>query len=214
MPVYPINLDLTGRQCACVGGGAVATRKVAALVEAGACVTVFSPTLTPALAQLARDENIIHIAQLCQPGDIGAFFMVICATDDKQINQSVAQEARKSGALVNVVDAPELCDFTVPSKISRGDLLITVSTGGKSPALAKKLRLELESRYGPEYGAYLEWIGILREQMKHCLKTSKERECFWQQTIDEDVLSLLRQGKLNEAEEKIKYAIGCTGLKS
>jgi len=214
MPVYPINLDLTGRQCACVGGGAVAARKVAALVEAGACVTVFSPTLTPALAQLARDGNIIHIAQLYQPGDIGAFFMVICATDDKQINQAAAQEARRNGALVNVVDAPELCDFTVPAKISRGDLLITVSTGGKSPALAKKLRLELESHYGPEYGAYLEWIGILREQMKHCLKTSKERECFWQQTIDEDVLALLRQGKLNEAEEKIKYAIGCTGPKS
>lgn len=213
MPVYSINLDVNARQCACVGGGTIAARKVEDLVEAGACVTVISPSLAPALAQLASDKKIIHIAQPYQPGVIGAFFMVICATDDRSVNQAAAQEARSKGALVNVVDAPGLGDFTIPSKIKRGDLLITVSTGGKSPALAKKLRLELEALYGPEYGTYLAWIGTVREQLKHCLKTSKERECFWQQTIDDEVLSLLRQGKLKDAEEKIKYAIGCTGVK-
>lgn len=214
MPVYPINLDLNGRHCACIGGGSVAARKVEDLRQAGACVTIISPVLIPALQQLVQAKKIVHIAQQYQPGVIGAFFMVICATNDKAVNQAAAEEARSNGALVNVVDAPELCDFTVPSKVMRGDLLITVSTGGKSPALAKKLRLELESRYGPEYGTYLEWAGTVREQMKNCLETSKERECFWRQTLDDEVLSLLRQGRLKDAEEKIKYAIGSTGLKS
>lgn len=214
MPVYPINLDLSGRHCACIGGGSVAARKVEDLLQAGALVTIISPVLTSALQQLVQAQKIIHIAQQYQPGVIGAFFMVICATNNTAVNRAAAEESRSKGALVNVVDAPELCDFTVPSKMTRGDLLITVSTGGKSPALAKKLRLELEDRYGPEYGTYLEWAGAIREQMKNRLETSKEREYFWQQTLDDEVLSLLRQGRLKDAEEKIKYAIGSTGLKS
>ena len=151
MSVYPINLDLTGRNCAVIGGGAVAERKTNSLLEAGACVTIFSPELTKRLISLCESKKIVHVPRPYQSGDIENFFVVICATDNKVVNEAVAREAREKGSLVNVADAPELCDFTVPSTIVRGDLIITISTGGQSPALAKKLRLELESRYGPEY---------------------------------------------------------------
>ena len=214
MAVYPINLELSGRRVAVVGGGAVAERKIIDLLTAGAVVSVFSPVLTLALMRLVDGKKLIHIPRIYQPGDIRIFFIVICATDDKNINEEIAVEAHLQGALVNVVDNPSLCDFTVPSKISRGDLLITISTGGQSPALAKKLRLELEGRYGPEYGVLLQLIGKMRNEMKQTLAVSKDRESFWQQAIDEEVLALLQNGKLNEAEEKIKHAIGCIGPQS
>lgn len=214
MPVYPINLELAGKSCACIGGGAVAERKILALLEAGASVTVFSPDLTPTLAKLIGEKKLIHIAKAYQPGDIGDFFMVICATDSASVNQAAALEAKEKKALVNVVDNPGLCDFSVPSKVIRGDLLMTVSTGGKSPALAKMLRHELEEHYGPEYGLYLDIVSRLRAEMKERLATSKEREQFWRERLDSQILELLQQGKLIEAEEKIRNATGCTRPKS
>ena len=214
MAIYPINLELTGRRVAVVGGGAVAERKITDLLAAGAVVSVFSPVLTLALTCLVEGKKLIHIPRIYQLGDIRNFFIVICATDDKTINEEIAAEAHSQGALVNVVDNPSLCDFTVPSKIIRGDLLITISTGGQSPALAKKLRLELEGRYGPEYGVLLQLIGKMRNEMKQTLAVSKDRESFWQQAVNEEVLALLQNGKLNEAEEKIKHAIGCIGTQS
>ena len=102
----------------------------------------------------------------------------------------------------------------MPSQISHGDLLLTISTGGKSPALAKRLREELQERYGPEYGTYLELVAEARAQIKSQLVTAKERECFWQRTLDQEVIILLKEGRIKEAEAKIKNAIGCTGTQS
>ena len=102
---------------------------------------------------MVREKKLIHIARAYEEGDLAGFFIVICATDNEAVNKLVAEEASKTGALVNVVDAPELGNFSVPSQIARGDLLITISTGGKSPALARRLGEELAERYGPEYGS-------------------------------------------------------------
>lgn len=204
---YPVNLQLNGRRCAVVGGGSVAERKVEALLKSGACITVLAPEVTARLAQLSNQGWIKWVERPYQQGDLAEYLLVICATDNSEINAAAAAEARSQRALVNVVDAPELCDFTVPSHIVRGDLLITVSTGGKSPALTKRLREELEVLYGPHYGYFLEIVSRAREEIKERVALSREREEFWRQTIDTDMIALLRKGKITEVEERLKHAI-------
>lgn len=214
MPYYPINLQISGQLCMVVGGGSVAERKITALLTAGGRVTVVSPVLTGQLLLLAANNKITHIERSYCQGDCKGFFIVICATDSSAVNEQIAAESRGYGALVNVVDAPELGNFTVPSQLSRGDLLLTVSTGGKSPAFAKRIREELQEYYGPEYGTYLELVAQVRAQMKSQLETSKERETFWQKKLDEEVIVLLKEGRMKEAEAKINNAIGCTRTQS
>lgn len=214
MAFYPVNLQLTGRNCAVIGGGAVGERKITDLLSAGAVVSVFSPVLTPMLEEHAKEKKINHLARPYKAGDLADFFIVICATDNKAVNEAAAWEAKAAGALVNVVDNPQLCDFSVPAKVVRGDLILTVSTSGYSPALAKQLRLKLEKDYGPEYEIWLAIIGKLRREMKEKLSVSKEREVFWQQAMDETVLALVQEGRLKEAEERIRHAIGRTWSES
>lgn len=209
MQVYPINLKLTGRCCAVVGGGAVAERKAAALIAAGAEVTVFSPVLTPGLSALQAAGSLRWTPRVYIDGDLHNFFLVFCATDQPEINRQAAAAARAAGAMVNIADAPELSDFYVPAHIAQGDLLITVSTGGASPALARRMREEMAARYGPEYGQYLALIAKLRPEMKKRLATAKAREKFWRETIDQEVLDLLRKGKFSEAEERMRHAACC-----
>jgi precorrin-2 dehydrogenase/sirohydrochlorin ferrochelatase len=214
VPCYPINLQISRQPCMVVGGGSVAERKAAALLSAGGIVTIVSPHLTSYLTALAKDKTIIHIARGYQQGDIKDYFIVICASDNGEVNKLAAEEGISAGALVNVADAPELGNFSVPSQISHGDLLLTISTGGKSPALAKRLREELEERYGPEYGIYLELVAKARTKIKRRLSTAKERESFWRETLDQEVIILLKEGKIKEAEAKINNAIGCSGTQS
>lgn len=214
MPFYPVNLEITNRPCMVVGGGSVAQRKALALLAAGACVTILSPQVTQYLAELIQQGKIFHIARSYQQGDIVGFFIVICATDNKVVNQLVAKEASEAGVLTNVADAPELGNFIVPSQIAHGDLLITISTGGKSPALARKLGTEISQQYGPEYGLYLDLVAKARTKIKDIIPSSKEREAFWRQTIDPEIISLLKEGKIKEAEAKINNAIGCSGAQS
>lgn len=197
-----------------VGGGAVAERKVKTLLAAEARVTVMSPILSSSLAALVSAGSIGHIAALYQPGSLQVFFIVICATDDAAVNRRAAEEASSKRALVNVVDAPELCDFIVPAHLSRGDLLFTVSTGGKSPALALRLRKELELRYGPEYDLHLEMLSRLRAELKERLATAEDRGDFWREVLSGEVLDLLAAGNMQEAEEKIRNAASRIGAKS
>ncbi|QDR82769.1 precorrin-2 dehydrogenase/sirohydrochlorin ferrochelatase family protein [Sporomusa termitida] len=214
MELYPINLKLAGRRCAVVGGGAVAARKVMLLMAVAAEVSVFSPVLTPGLASLVEARRLTWVPRAYNPGDLYSFFLVFCATDQPDANRQAAAEARAAGALVNCADAPELSDFYVPAHIVHGDLLITVSTGGGSPALARRLKEDIAARYGPEYGHYLALIAKLRPEIKGRLSTAKEREKFWRETIDHEALNLIKSGKFSEAEERIRHAACCTGPES
>jgi precorrin-2 dehydrogenase/sirohydrochlorin ferrochelatase len=214
MTLYPVNFNLNKRECLVLGGGEVAERKTNALLSAGGRVTVLSPRLTPKLRELSAKGRITHVNSSFHPGSIGSFFLVFCATDNAEVNRLAADEARNKGALVNVADAPELCDFTVPANVVRGDLVITVSTNGKSPALARRLREELEQRYGPEYGLYLELVARLRSELMMRPGTATQRQSFWRDLLDHEVLDLLRAGKINEAEEKIRNAASCAWTKS
>lgn len=213
MPVYPINLDISGQCCAVIGGGAVGERKVMPLLAAEAEVVVISPILTPNLQALAEQNKLRWVARPYQAGDVADCFLVICATDNAVLNRQVAVEARQSGALVNVVDAPELGNFSVPSQLARGHLLLTVSTGGKSPALARQLRQELSELYGEEYGLYLELLAKIRSNMKAELATAHDRESFWRDALNKEVLNLLADGNLEEAEARMYDAISGTRIK-
>lgn len=214
MTDYPINLRIGGKRCLVVGGGSVACRKVKSLLAAEAQVTVLSPELTAELAEMQRKKQFNYIAKPYQEGDLGGFFLVICATDDPFVNEAVAREAEEDGILANVVDVPELGNFSVPAQVKRGDLLLTVSTGGKSPVLAKRLRQQLAAGYGGEYGEFLDFLNEVRGELKQRLATSKERECFWREAINEDILALLRQGRIEEAEAMIRHAASSIGIKS
>ncbi len=203
MALYPINLALAGRKCLIIGGGAVAERKAIDLLAAEAAVTVISPTLTMVLTELWEKGLIAHLAHEYHDGDITGYLLVVCATDNPAVNAAAAKEARAAGSLVNIADEPGGGDFSVPSRISRGDLLITVSTGGRSPAVAGMIRRELAERYGEEYGTWLKMIGNIREELKGSCADGKKREEFWRRAIEES-LPLIKQGRLKEAEEKIR----------
>lgn len=213
LPDYPVNLILTGRRCLVVGGGRVAERKVSALLESGASVTLVSPALTADLAGWSARQKLVHLPKPFEAGDAAGYFLVICATDSPEINEQAALEAKRTGALVNVVDNPSLCDFTLPARLQRGGLSIAVSTGGQSPALARELRNELAETYGPEYAEYLEIAGRLRREWQDTPASSDERCERWSgiRGFDPEVLELLRQGRKEEAEVRFRHGIGCSG---
>ena len=165
MRYYPVNLVLTGRHVVIIGGGAVAARKCKGLLAAGARVTLVAPDLDPSLAQLCRDGLIHHRSRAYHSGDLDGAFLAFAATGDASVNRAVADEAATRGIMADIVDAPEISSFTTPATVCRGDLTITISTGGKSPALAARLRAELEEQFGPEYGTALELLGAIREKL-------------------------------------------------
>ncbi len=213
VPDYPVNLTLTGRRCLVVGGGRVAERKISALLESGAAVTVISPELTTTLAFWASQGRVNHRPKFFENGDAAGYLLVLCATDSPAINEQAAMEAKQSGALVNVADTPALCDFTLPARLHRGRLSIAVSTGGQSPALARELRNELAGKYGPEYGDYLEIAGRVRREWQANCASSDERCLRWDEMkgFDPEVLELLRQGRKEEAEVRFRHGIGSFG---
>ena len=165
MGYIPIFLDVTGRECVVVGGGEVAARKVEALLEAGARVTVVSPSLSPALKALVARRLVTHIAREYQRGDIRGCLLVYAATDDPKLHRELAAEARALGIPINVVDVPELCTFISPAVVKRGELQIAISTGGASPAFAARLRRALEDQFGAEYALTLEVLRAARRRL-------------------------------------------------
>ena len=166
MAHVPIFLDLTGRRCMVVGGGEVAARKVATLLEAGAEVTVVSPSLVESLRNLARESRIRNLSRGYEPGDMAGATLVYAATDDAELHRRLQAEALTRGIPINVADAPELCTFIVPAVLTRGALKIAVSTEGASPAMAKRIVERLGRLFGPDYGLALEVLRAARRHLK------------------------------------------------
>ena len=165
MRYYPINLDLTGRCVVIVGGGAVAARKALRLLEAGAQLRVVAPQLDPRLAQLAAAGALQHLERPYRAGDLEGALLVFAATNDAGVNRAVADEARQRGVLVDLGAAPREGDFTTPALLNRGDLLITASTGGASPGLARCVIEALEPLFGEEYAEAVTHLAQLREKL-------------------------------------------------
>ncbi|HDL86321.1 MAG TPA: bifunctional precorrin-2 dehydrogenase/sirohydrochlorin ferrochelatase [Candidatus Acetothermia bacterium] len=208
MKSYPIFLvKLQDKCCILVGGGDVAERKVHSLLEVEARVTVISPSLTVGLQQLVEEGRVELVLREYQRGDLAEAFLVIGATDDADTNEQVWQEAVERGLLVNIVDDLARCNFIVPSLVRRGNLCLAISTGGKSPALAKRLRERLEAEFGPEYAEFVALLGDLRERVKAKYPESKERVAIWYRLVDSDIVELIRQGRDDLVRQRVKEII-------
>lgn len=162
---YPVNLDIKDRQCLVVGGGAVASRKAQTLIDCEAIVTVVSPEFSEALKNLEQTSDITMIQRPYQTSDLDDKFLVIGATNDENLNRRVNADAEQRNMLCNIADVPDICNFILPAIIRRGDLCIAISTSGKSPAFAKKLRKDLEKTFGDEYAQLLTLMGEIRKKL-------------------------------------------------
>lgn len=208
MSSYPVNLDLANKKCAVIGGGHIAARKAGSLLQAQADVTVISPKLVDEkLARFAKGNLLEYIARGYEKGDLQGFFIVICASDDHEVNKMAAQEAKEQGALVNVADGSFPSDFTLPATVKRGQFLLTVSTGGLSPAFSVLVKKELEEKYNDNYVEFLQVVADLRTRLKGELKTSKQREALWHKMMTKDILELVEKGNLSEAKVRLENAV-------
>jgi precorrin-2 dehydrogenase/sirohydrochlorin ferrochelatase len=208
MKYYPIHLDIRGRCCLVVGGGSVGTRKTETLLDCGARVTVISPQASARLQELAHAGSISLKNRGYRTTDLEGIFLVIGATDDETLNQQISHDADSRNTLCNIADRPDVCNFILPSIVHRGDLVITISTSGKSPALSKHLRKSLEDQFGEEYDQFLQLMGSIR---KILLRQSPEPEAHKQlfnQLINSGLLDLIRDGKKNEINRLLRQTLG------
>jgi precorrin-2 dehydrogenase/sirohydrochlorin ferrochelatase len=163
--LFPILLKLSGKKCVVVGAGTIAAAKAAGLVRSGGRVVVIGPQATDWIRSQARAGRLIWRRRQFVAADVKGAFLAIAATDSCAVNDAVFRASVKRGVLCNVVDDPERCDFYYPAIVRRGPLQIAISTGGQSPALARRLRIELQSQFGPEYGAWVEHVGKIRREI-------------------------------------------------
>lgn len=195
MNLYPIALRLEGRRCVVVGGGKVAARKVETLLASGAEVLVISPKADTSIVDARNAQRLRLENRPFREGDLDRAFLAIAATGSPQVNREVAREARDRGVLVNIVDDPDNSDFHVPAQVQRGDLLLTVSTSGASPALAKRIRQDLETQFGPEYKSYLSLLRTLRNILQQNVPEQAERQRLEELFIERgDALGALKFG--------------------
>ena len=197
---YPVFLNISGKLCVVIGGGQVALRKVESLLECGATVKVISPDLSVELNRLAGNGRIDTHCRRYRDGDLKDAHIVIVATDDRDTNRDVVKEANRRAILVNVVDDAENSNFIVPSFMRHGDITIAISTAGRSPALARKIRTGLEDCFGDEYAVLALLIDDVRREIKQQgIKISSDA---WQDALDLDVLiSQIKNGDTEKARD-------------
>ncbi len=208
MRTYPIFAVIENLPCLVVGGGPVAERKVQDLLEAGAQVTVVSQGLTPGLTALAAQGRIHYRKDAFKPEHLEGAVLVIGATDDPEVNARVSQEAKARGIWVNIVDAPALCTFIVPAQVRRGSLTIAVSTGGASPALARRLRQYLEGLFGPEYGPYLDLLSAVREKILETGRGRPDNAALFHRLAAAPLRPALARGEPEEVLQVLADAVG------
>lgn len=192
--LYPAFLDLRDKRVLLVGGGDVAFRKAKALERTGCRMTVVSKEFEPVFRGWLVEKGIDHHERPYRRGEAADYQVVFSATDDAQTNQAVAQDATAAGRPVNVADEPELCSFFVPAIVRRGPLQIAVSTGGKCPALARKIRQELETVFPASYGPLLVQLGILRTALKSSVSSERLRRQVLQRILDSKAVERARSG--------------------
>ena len=202
MPVegdqYPVNLILQGKRCLVVGGGPVAARKAAGLLACGAEVDVIAASVGAEVAALGL--NVVQ--RVYRPGDLKGYRLVIAATNDRAVNRAIFDEAEAMGTWVNSADDPASCTFTLPSVIRQGPVMVTVSTGGRSPALATWLKGRIEDRLGPEYQVLVDLLSAAREDMRAAGRSTEQAD--WQSVLDSDMLELIKAGQVSVARERLQ----------
>ncbi len=208
MSYYPICLDITDRHCIVIGGGRVAARKAQGLLAHGARVTVISPQLDGELAPLAEAGRLAWRARPYRKGDLADAFLVIAATDDPAVQERIHAEAEAGNILLNVADVPKWCNFILPAAVRRGDFSLAVSTGGKSPALAKQLREELETQFGEEYATLLVVLGALRPLVLAQGRPHSDNKLVFARLLHPDMPSWLRANRWDKLIGHFRSVLG------
>ena len=200
---YPVNLCLAGQPVLVVGGGPIAARKVEALLRTGARVTVVAPAAVDAIAE---HPDVVWQQRMYRPGDAGSYRLVVTATNDPAVNAQVASDCQAANVFVNSADDPANCTFTLPSVARRGDLQVAVSTGGRSPALARWLRRRIEREIDSGYAALLELLSEARAEARAYFGSSGV--AGWETALDDGLLELMRVGRTEEARSRLWRHLG------
>jgi precorrin-2 dehydrogenase/sirohydrochlorin ferrochelatase len=204
MKGYPIFLTgLDTKRCIVIGGGFEAERKVAGLLECAASVTVISPDLTPVLRLWVEAGTIAWLARSYQPGDLQGAHLVMVADSSRAMRATICREAEAERALLNVVDDTAQSDFIAGAVMRQGALTIAISTNGCAPALAVRLRQQFERTFGPEYATFLDWLQALREPLARQYPDFSERRDRWYALVDSEILTLLKQGHVDLARQRL-----------
>lgn len=201
--LFPIYLNLAAKKCLIVGGGKVAERKAENLLEYGADIMVVCPEAVNNIQNWSRQGFLTLVAREFQAEDLKDVFMVFLATDDREVNQQVVDLCRERGILINAVDDPPHCDFYVPALIRRQSLAVAISTEGKSPLFASRLRQELEEIITEEYGEFVELLGSQRDIVKEQVAGLEERKKVFAALVYSDILELLKAGEKEKVRERI-----------
>jgi len=207
-PFYIACLRLTGRRCVVVGGGDVGLEKVEGLLACDGRVVLVAPEAVPELVELAEEGSIEWIRREYRPGDIDATFIAIAATNDTDVNIRVFEDAERRAMLVNVVDVPPLCNFILPAIVRTGPLAIAISTAGASPALAKRIKVEIADEFGEPYARLAVLLNEARGWAKGTLPTYQDRKAFFEGIVNgaPDPVELLRSGDEAAVRELIAAA--------
>lgn len=209
--LFPIFVNLDGKNCLVIGGGEVAERKIEDLLAYGAAITVISPQTTEKIKTWAEDDIIACFYREFQENDIENVFMVFAATNDNLVNKKIAVLCNQKGILLNAVDDPPNCDFFLPSILRRNSLAVAVSTEGKSPLYARKVRQDLEKVITEEQGEFVEILGQQREHVKNTISDIKDRKKVFQAIIDSDILDLLKAGEKDKVRKRLRECMSLWG---
>jgi precorrin-2 dehydrogenase len=206
---YPVNLDLAGRRVLVVGGGQVAARKVAGLLLAGAIVTVVAPD---AVAEIVEDPDVRWHQRPYRRGEVASYRLAITATSDPAVNRQVARDGDAANVLVNSADDPANCSFILPAVVRRGDLQLTVSTNGRSPAFASWARRRLEQTFTDTHARLLELLSEVRDEVRAEYGTTELPG--WDHAIDDALIDLIDAGDVDEARARVRASLGLEGSAS
>lgn len=211
MDFLPIFVNLKGRHCTVVGGGEVAARKVALLLQAGAKVTVIAPELGVTLTRSKQHNEISHKEESFGQSQIQQSVLIVAATNDRTVNERVAEQAGKLNVPVNVVDTPDLCTFVMPSIIDRSPVMVAVSTGGSSPVLGRLLRQKLETTIPASYGQLARLAKTFRDRVKSKFKSGDDRRMFWEKVLEGPIAEMMIAGKETQATAALEQALETAG---
>ncbi len=201
---YPVNISLKNKKCVVLGAGIVALRKVKRLLECQAVVSVIAQEIVPQLKRLFEKKKIIFKNKKADLKDLKGAFLVVAATDDRKLNALVSAYCLKKNILVNVVDSVQECNFILPSVLRRGSLAISVSTDGVSPALAKKIRRDIQQRFGFEYAKLLSLMRKIRPEALKKISNLRARNRFFEKIFQPEILELFKKNKQQQANKRIR----------
>ncbi len=208
MRYYPVNLDVQNRECLVVGGGTVSERKVKTLLECAALVTVVTTDATESLQALATEKCIDLRRKAYESSDMVGKYLVIGATDNEEVNKKISEDAANRGLLCNIADRPAACSFVLPAIVRQGDLLIAISTSNKSPAVARRIRQNLEKEFGPEYAVLLNLMGAIRQKLLSEGKSPEAHKQMFETLLDEGLLDMIRENRTQDVDSLLKDVLG------